>query len=1370
MRKVFAWVLAVLLCVFALPALATEVDRAPLTQASSSRNGMVRVYLSSLGNPTTLNVTVAGNYTADGSQNISLTTGETIRIAFNTSTGNITITAGGKEYAMGQEVALRRHAATGTNGIRIAQAKKSGNLYPGDLRLVAKQSGSTWRLYPIVYVFIEDYLCGVVPYEMGNSAQIEALKAQAVAARTYTLNKMNQRASGLYDVVDTTNDQVYYGNSESTANCTAAVQATKGIVLMNGSQLTSTWYTASNGGQTESAANCWGSSGYDYLVVKDDPFDAANSLSTVRSFTVYGEYGAAAQSSALKKLLESKVQSAIGNASIRRIEGVTPHTPKYASPSRVYTKMDFDLVVEVNGTEQKFTVTCDIFGELESLMGLSINASQNELWTVTEKDGNFVIQSRRYGHGVGMSQRGAMRMGALGYTYDQILGFYYENCRRVQYTFTRTILSGVDDTTVETEENPAEITPAAVGQATVTLPSVKDTTALRSAKQTNAAILMQLDNGTIVTPLAKETDWTLVRFGSLVGYVKTDVLKFSGDVPDTSDETVTTVTQWATVNCNGTLNLRSKASFSADVLTTIPNGEILAVFDVSGGFAHVQYGAHTGYASTDFLRLSTTYPEETEDSTTTAYAAQSAVLRASASTTATVLANVTQGTQVSILSDDGSWCMVRVNEMTGYLRSSSLTRQQAEATAAPTTTVAETSNITEAIVATAGETAMVYDAPSETANVISAMLRGESVRVTEKGENWCTIRYGSLEGSMRTTDLQFVAENTETTVIGYARVVTPSGSLNMRSKPKAGSEILTTIPRLTQVTVLALQDSWAYVQYQDLQGWVMQSFLSMNGAETTAEPSATATTAAYALVKTPSGSLNLREKASTKASVLTTIPRLTQLQVTSRANGWAQVTYNGVTGWVMENYLSYAEAATPTPSATENVATVTDLTPAPTAESTPAPTATPASETGSEAFVRTGGGSLNLRQQARSGSTILLRIPEYAVVRALAWGSTWTCVQYQNTMGYVQTKYLSTAASTQGNTAKVVTPSGALNLRGLPSTGGKILAQINPGEEVNVLRAEADWCRISYDGMVGYVKTEFLQFASGMVTATPTAAVTTESTATPVPETTVATAVPTASVRYAWVTTPSGYLNLRTGPSTKNGVMGQLKPGTRVVVLSATADGWAQVQTDTKTGYVQSKFLTEKTDTPNVTATSAPEEDDGDTGDVRYVVTSIEYLNMRASASETASVVAAIPKGWAVRVLEAGATWCKIRYDQQTGYVMTKYLTGSAGSQATSSVTAVPTATATEAPTATAEPTQTPVIDVTLRDAGNWQAAVAGDVRETELRSWCAEDAPTLATLTTADSLTLLRMGDEWCYVSAKGKQGYVETNALALWQEVDTP
>ena len=215
MHKVWRLVCALLTiamcaCSLTQSAWAAQVASAPLSDASAAQNGMVRVLLSSMNYPASLDVTVKGSYTAEGSARVVLSSGDRVHVQMNKSTGQITLTCGGLTYDMGREVNLRRHQTTGQSGLMIAQSKMPDNLYPGDLQLKAQLSGSTYRLYPVVHVYIEYYLHGVVPYEMGNSAHLEALKAQAVAARTYTLNKMNVRAAALYDVVDTTNDQVYY--------------------------------------------------------------------------------------------------------------------------------------------------------------------------------------------------------------------------------------------------------------------------------------------------------------------------------------------------------------------------------------------------------------------------------------------------------------------------------------------------------------------------------------------------------------------------------------------------------------------------------------------------------------------------------------------------------------------------------------------------------------------------------------------------------------------------------------------------------------------------------------------------------------------------------------------------------------------------------------------------------------------------------------------------------------------------------------------------------------------------------------------------------------------------------------------------------
>ena len=187
LQKIAALLSALCLLMGAFPAMAADVggvavQSASLTTQSAPLNGMVRVWLSSLGSPSRLDLTVAGSYSLGGDLSRSFSSGTSLTVSFNSASGQLTLSQNGVVIYMGGDFSLRRHSTSGVNGIMIAQARESGNPYPGDLSFqTVKQSGGSYKLYVIAHVYIEDYLYGVVPYEMGNSSSVEALKAQAQA-------------------------------------------------------------------------------------------------------------------------------------------------------------------------------------------------------------------------------------------------------------------------------------------------------------------------------------------------------------------------------------------------------------------------------------------------------------------------------------------------------------------------------------------------------------------------------------------------------------------------------------------------------------------------------------------------------------------------------------------------------------------------------------------------------------------------------------------------------------------------------------------------------------------------------------------------------------------------------------------------------------------------------------------------------------------------------------------------------------------------------------------------------------------------------------------------------------------------------------
>lgn len=114
------------------------------------------------------------------------------------------------------------------------------------------------RLTVINDVDLENYLKGVIPSEMPASWDVEAHKAQAIAARSYALANLGKRASLGYDLNDTPSDQAYGGASAEKHGTTKAVNDTRGIVLTHNQKIISAFYTASAGGKTKTASSAWG--------------------------------------------------------------------------------------------------------------------------------------------------------------------------------------------------------------------------------------------------------------------------------------------------------------------------------------------------------------------------------------------------------------------------------------------------------------------------------------------------------------------------------------------------------------------------------------------------------------------------------------------------------------------------------------------------------------------------------------------------------------------------------------------------------------------------------------------------------------------------------------------------------------------------------------------------------------------------------------------------------------------------------------------------------------------------------------------------------------------------------------------------------
>ena len=1004
-KRLAAMLLALLLTLFLLPS--AHADGGVVSGTTVS--GTVRVYLSSISSLTAVDLTIAGSYSVGGDANRALARGQNVRVS--NSGGVLSMTVNGQTQTMGSRFKLRRHQTTGENGVRIAQARYPASLYPGDIELIAR--GGNVQI--IVHVFMEDYMLGVLPYEMDNSFPLEALKAQAVAARTYALKKMSAQAA-TYDVVDTTSDQVYNGTPAGNDRCAQAVRETSGIIGTVGGEYMASYYTASNGGQTESVKNAWGSGSYSYLQIKDDPYDLRNGASIAKSVTFYRD--GTTSVSALTELLRTEAAAVVGAPSvqIRSINFVSPDEPKYVPPSRVYKKVLVGMTLEGYGD---VTVSLDYFSQVEGLCSMSINVLKNETLTVTETVGGYKLTARRFGHGVGMSQRGAQQMANEGISYDQILEFYYPGLTRTRYTMTRTLLAAIDGTT-QTPDEP--VTDAKI--AVITLQNPLDSLNLRQQASTASSVLARMPHGTQVNLLEKLGDWSKIQYGTLTGYVMTGYLTIQ---EDSAEETPPAASGIGTATValsdeSQTLNLRAAPTTNSSVLARLRHGQTLTVLERYENWTYVQFGTANGYVMNDYIVYaaddagkddSTQNPPSGEQrrAVVRLQSADSKLnLRAEKSLTSGVLARLSAGETVSVTEWGAEWCQVSVRGVTGYCATAYLSFES--------DTAGNEKPVASVAIVLPSSGLNLRAAADENAGVIMTLPQGTMLTVTGevRDNGMLPVLLGTLAGYVK-SDYVYVTDQALATATpaptqtpaptiepmetmqpsGNMRdaIVTAAGGLKLREQPSTDSRSLTTMPYGTTVAVSgeAVYGFYA-VSYGELTGYASARYLRFDGGEAaptvqpTAVPAASHPVTGRIGTVTAANGLNLRADSSEYANVVATLGYGVDVTVTGeRINGFYPVRVGTLSGYVSADYVSFDSSETAAPIA--------------------APTATPEPDTFGRRVVVNSDNGLNLRAQPNAGGDVLYVLPYGMVLNVLSENENgFLCVQWGGYTGYVSAEYV----------------------------------------------------------------------------------------------------------------------------------------------------------------------------------------------------------------------------------------------------------------------------------------------------------------------------------------------------------------------------
>ncbi|HEY9881302.1 MAG TPA: SpoIID/LytB domain-containing protein [Leptolyngbyaceae cyanobacterium] len=256
--------------------------------------------------------------------------------------------------------------------------------YRGRVMLTPGPSGVT----AVNFIDLEYYLYSVLGGEMPTSWPLEALKSQAVAARSYALYRRNRSQNNAYDVVSTTASQVYKGLETEAISTRTAVDATRNQVLTYNGQIIEAVFHSSSGGHTENVEDVW-----------------QNPLPYLRAVQDY-DAGAPVYQWSVSIPMADFAQRITG------VGNLVAATPERTTPrGRVVSiRMEGDMgsrLMSGNEVRQALSLRSTLF---------SISVA-----------GNMVnISGRGFGHGLGLSQWGAHNMAQQGRTYQEILTHYYK--------------------------------------------------------------------------------------------------------------------------------------------------------------------------------------------------------------------------------------------------------------------------------------------------------------------------------------------------------------------------------------------------------------------------------------------------------------------------------------------------------------------------------------------------------------------------------------------------------------------------------------------------------------------------------------------------------------------------------------------------------------------------------------------------------------------------------------------------------------------------------------------------------------------------------------------------------------------------------